>query len=294
MTSLPYDPIAVLDAALAELDAHLDLAVVDGPATHVALVALDVDDDAVPLALGRYLVGVVAGAVDIDARLSVELLAQTPDEQAEVRAHVLRLIGENNEWETDEARHFRDRVRNPWIAEVLAHVFLMLRRRRETLCLLGEVHALKLPHLDPRRQGLDLIGIYEEDGDPALAVGEAKASRDNGPALLNDAAAFFDEIDKGKRGVEIRQEVHALKHVLPDGIRRKIGDSLWRERCCYLPVIVHLNGIDPASDHVRLGGLVPAPPGKRLLAIRIADFHGFFDDVANAARDSFAELLPNV
>lgn len=291
---LPMPPLDVLDAALADLDVCLELTEIAGPTTHVALAAIDVANDLVPRALGRYLVGVVAGAVDNDAALSEELLAAAPDEQAEVRAHVIKMIGEDNNFGSDAARHFRDHVRNPWIAEVLAHALLVLRRRRATLCLLGDVQALKLPHIDPRRQGLDLIAIFEDGGSPALAIGEAKASRENGAALLNDAVAFFKAIDSGARGVEIRQEVHALKHVLSDELRQQISDSVWRERCCYLPVIVHSVAINPGVDHVGLSELKPVPTSKRLLALRIDGFYDFFDAVSDAARGSFAELLPDV
>jgi hypothetical protein len=223
-----------------ELDEHLELTALDGPTTHVALAALQIEQPAVPAALGRYLVGVVAGAVDADATLSEELLVDDPDEQAEVRNYVLRMIGGTNVFATDAARHFRDHVRNPWIAEVVAHALIVLRRRRETLCLLGDVHALKLPHVDPRRQGLDLIAIFEDGGgSPALAIGEAKASRDNGAARLNEAVALFQAIDSGARSVEIRQEVHALKHLLPESLRSQVAEAMWRDSCCYLPVVIH-------------------------------------------------------
>lgn len=294
MADLPVPPIEILEVALDDLDAHLELTELAGPTTHVALAALKVEDDSVPRALGRYLVGVVAGAVDNDAKLSEELLATAPDEQSEVRDHVLRMIGPDNVFDTDALRHFRDHARNPWIAEIIAHALLVLRRRRDTLCLLGDIYALKLPHLDPRRQGLDLIAIFEEGGAPALAIGEAKASRANGAALLNDAVEFFGAVDAGKRGVEIRQEVHALKHVLPEELRAQIADSVWRDRRCYLPVIVHATAINPELDHAGLNGLQPVRASKRLLALRIEAFYDFFDAVADAARDSFAELLPDV
>jgi hypothetical protein len=291
---LVRDPLEILDSALDVLDAHLDLALIEGPETHVALAAVDIDDAAVPHALGRYLVGVVSGAVDIDAQLSRELLAETPDEQAEARAWVLRLLGTDNTWDTPAAVHRRDHIRNPWIAEIITHVLLMLRRRRETLCLVGDLYALKLPHMDPLRQGLDLIGIFELDGSPALAIAETKATKMNGAALLNDAAAFFAEVDAGLRGVEIRQEVHALKHVLPDDLRSLVGPALWEERSCYLPSIIHFQTINEHQDHPALGALRPDISAKRLLALRLSAFHEFFDDVADEARASFTELLPDV
>jgi hypothetical protein len=235
---------------------------------------------------------VVAGAVDDDAQLSEELLAATPESAEEVRAQVLRLVGDTNEFEDDAEVRFRDQVRNPWIAEVLAHALLVLRRRDVTACLRGAIVALKQPHPDPRRQGLDLVAIYEYEGLPWAAIGEAKASRRYGSARLNEAAAFFADIDHGLRGVELRGEFHALKHVLNSGLRASIGDGFWRGRCCYLPIIVFCDAIDECSDHTALATLRPDVSERRLIAVCLPNFHVFFDQIADEIRGALQDLLP--
>jgi hypothetical protein len=282
--------------ALNALAERLSLRVVDGPTTYIALVADELENASVPDALGAYLVGVVAGAVNEDARLSVELLARTPDSVAEVRAHVLARIGEDNTFDSDARRLFRDTTRNPWIAEMVAHALLVLRRRAVTPCLEGNVEALKQPHADPRRQGLDLVAIYSDSERQAgLALGEAKASRGHGPARLNEAARFFSDIDQGQRGVEIRQEVSALKHVLTDELRATLADGFWRDRCCYLPLIVHCDpAIDEVADHVLLALLKPPMESRRLFSFRLASFHEFFDRTADGARAALDELGADV
>jgi hypothetical protein len=295
MPSLPRAPLEIINEALDVLNEHLALRVVEGPRTHTALVADALGDPEVPRALGTYLVGVVAGAVDEDARLSQELLARTPDSRAEVRRHLLRLLGNDNQFVDEAARIFRDTTRNPWIAEIIAHALLVLRQRQETPCLEGDIAALKQPHADPKRHGLDVIAIYADDRQlAALAIGEAKASRQYGAARLNDSASFFREIDRGGRGVEIRAEVHALKHVLSAELRATLADGFWRSRCCYLPVIVHCDPINEAIDHEGLSRLRPPAASRRLLALRLEDFHGFFDAVADAARDALDAVLADV
>jgi hypothetical protein len=291
MPPLPRVPLDVIGDALDDLEAQVTLQVVDGPTTHTAIIADGLNSPHVPVALGRYLVGVVAGAVNEDARLSQELLAREPDSIAEVRRHVLRLIGQDNAFSTIALRRFRDLTRNPWIAEILAHALLVIRERRATPCLEGDVRALKQPHADPRRQGLDLIAIYDDAGAPGLAVGEAKASRRYGVARLREAAAFFESIDAGDRGVEIRAEVHALKHVLPVELRAHVADGFWRDRCCYLPLVAHCDPINESDDNEGFGRLRPPVNARRLVALRITDFYAFFDAVADSARESLEDVF---
>src|SRR5687767_8341198 len=113
MPAIPQAPLEIMEESLAALDERLALRIVEGPTTHIAIVDDDLGHGDVPDALGRYLVGVVAGAVDIDAELSEELLASTPDSAAEVREHIHQLIGDNNTFVTDQEKNFRDTVRNP-------------------------------------------------------------------------------------------------------------------------------------------------------------------------------------
>ncbi len=293
---MPTDPapLEVVEDALDTLDEHLHLSEASGPTTHVAVRASDLENPAVPPALGRYFVGLVAGIVDEDALLTEELLATEPDSIAEVRSQIERLVGADNDFSDTPGKHFRDRVRNPYIAEVIAHALVVLRKRRDTACLVGPPAALKNPHSDPRRQGLDLIGIFEDNGLPAAAIGEAKASRKYGDRRLKEAAAFFSEIDEGKRGVELRSELGALKHVLTDDLREGLADGFWRNNCCYLPIIVFSKSINETIDNQDLGDLKPAQASIRLIALRLDSFYSFFNEVADQIRDATDELLPDV
>lgn len=291
---MPTDPRPkdVVEAALDVLDKHLHLSEVSGPITHTAVRAADLENPEIPPALGRYFVGVVAGIVDEDASLTEELLATEPDSVQEVRTQINKMVGPDNDFPNKQMRHFRDRVRNPYIAEITAHAMLVLRARGETAFLLGAPAAVKNPHADPRRPGLDLVGIYDDEGLPAAVIGEAKASRRYGDRRLKEAAEFFAAIDAGKRGVELRAEFSALKHVLDADLRKGIADGFWRDNRCYLPVIVFKDPIHETSDHEDLGALLPDQDEVRLIALRLVSFHDFFNNVADEIRKAMMELLP--
>jgi hypothetical protein len=249
------------------------------------------ENEAVPDALGRYFVGVIAGIVEEDVSLGEDLFATEPDSAAEVRLQINRIVGRDNSFPNKKRRHFRDRVRNPYIAEVMAHALVVLRSRGHTACLLGPPLALKNPHVDPRRQGMDLIGIYDGDGLPAAVIGEAKASRRYGVRRLQEAANFFSDIEAGKRGAEIRTELGALRFALSDEMRREVGDGFWRRRCAYVPIIVFEDPIGEVEDNDDLDGLRPEPEDIRLVALELPSFLSFFDLVADQIRQATEELL---
>jgi hypothetical protein len=280
-----------MEEALVCLDQHLHLDETPGPTTHIEIHASDLEHDEVPAALGRYFVGVLAGAVGQDAELSQDFLDVDADIADEVRRHIERLVGTTNLFQSDAEKRFRDTVRNPFIAEVMAHALLVLRKRGVTACLLGPTEALKHPHPIPQRQGIDVIGIYDEAGDAIPFIGEAKASRNYGSARLTDAIAFFKSLDDGFRGVEVRQELQALKNVLPDALRIGFASAIWRHRCCYLPIVVHGAPIDLTSDSEGLGALKPAQSHKRTVGLELQNFYEFFDKTADGIRVAQSDFL---
>ncbi|MGN6276093.1 MAG: hypothetical protein ACTHNP_09225 [Solirubrobacterales bacterium] len=285
------DHLEVIEDALDVLAEHLVLNEESGPTTHTAITAARFEHPEVPPALGRYFVGVLGGAVNQRAELSREILNIDPDFSSEVRGHIDTHIGVSNDFPDQPAREFRDHTRNPYIVEVLAHALLVLRKRGDTACLVGPTAALKPPHPDPRRQGIDLLGIYDDSGIAIAAVGEAKASKNNGTAQLSRAAAFFADLDAGKRGVEMRTELGSLKDVLPEPLRAGFVPMMWRRRCCYLPVVVHSGSLPVLVDRKSLGDLSPDQEHIRVIGLDLDDFYGFFDQVADGIRAAQGELL---
>jgi hypothetical protein len=95
-----------------------------------------------PNTMGRYLVGALAGAVDIDARLCEDLLAHGVNRRTEITSTVIGIIGETNVFSTPEAKLFRDTRRNAWIGEGVGHALLMLAARHESSLIEGRVCTL--------------------------------------------------------------------------------------------------------------------------------------------------------
>ncbi len=194
----PLPPLDLLAAALDELADNIVLTErVPSASSHVAIEASGLDHPDVPVALGRYAVGALAGAIGLDARLAADMLAAGVDARAELDASVVRLLGTTNVFSTEAEIRFRDTRRNAWIAEMLMHAVLVVRAHRNTDCLVGRVHAVSFPHDYPTIQGLDAVAVYLEGDDPVVAVGESKASREHGSGQLTSACDIFDAVELG-------------------------------------------------------------------------------------------------
>lgn len=291
---VPSSPLKVIEDALVDLESAITLRELEDSTSHTAIVAEGMDDPAVPTALGRYLVGALAGGVDLDARLSEALLAEGVDAQAELAATVRALVRETNVCVDDGDKRFRDTRRNAWIAEGLAHALLVLRARADTACLVGPVHALTQPHQIPTQQGLDVVAIYVDDQGPVVAIGESKASRADGSGQVTDAASIFAAIDGGDYGPHLRAALLSLRRVLPDSLAPRVSNALWQEHRCYLPVIVFGTPFDPQADRRVLARLKPTTSRRRLIALQLSNFHEFFDAVADSMRAAVSEVVPDV
>lgn len=287
---VPAPPLILIDAALNELARSVTLRELPVATSHTAIVAQGLESPRVAQALGLYLVGALAGAVDLDARLCSALLAAGPEARVELASTVDRLVGDSNVFAEPSGIRFRDTRRNAWIAEGVVHALLVLRARADTACLVGAVHALTQPHQVPTQQGLDAVAIYTDECGPVVAVGESKASRADGSGQLTDAATMFAAVDEGDYGPHLRAALLSLRRVLPAALAPQVSDALWREHRCYLPVILHETPFDPEAERQVLARLVPPIERRRLLALRLNDFHSFFDAVADSMRAAVAQV----
>jgi hypothetical protein len=288
---MPAFPLQIIDGAISELTELVKLGHAPGPTSHTAVVAEGLDDPAVPAALGRYLLGVLAGAVQLDARLSEKYMLSGVTGHEEIVASVRRVIGETNVFETDAEKAFRDRTRNAWIGEGLAHALLVVRNRAETACLTGRVAAISKPHVIPSEAGIDAVAIYDVEGEPFLAIGESKATHENAVTELRNAARFFAKVDGREYNQHLRSALIALDAVLPAHLAPKVSDAIWSDAACYLPVIVHGKVFDHLKDRDWLASLRPPSDRRRLLVLRITDFHMFFNIVADTMRGEAASVV---
>lgn len=262
------------------------------PPSHLALRVTGIEAQDVVRALAIYLVGCLAGAVKVDATLAARFLGSSFDVERELRRRVRRRIGADNDSSTVGRRNWRDRRRNPWIAEGIAHALLMIAGSAATSCVEGAVQALKPLHPQVTQQGLDLVAIYA-DGDAALwlAIGESKASKDRGSQELTNATDFYRELESGTRDADLVADLLVLEAALPDNVLDQIGETLWDGRRTYLPLVAYEQNFDETRRRSALARLGAPREHRRVLLVRLSDFHKFFDDVAEAARESVEALI---
>lgn len=254
------------------------------PGSHTVIWITGLEDDEAVAALGTYLTGLIVGLVAVDLTVSERYFGVRPDDAEQLRREVERVAGSSNAV-TDA---FRDTRRNPWIAECLGHLLLMIARGEPGLCVPGRVWAVTLPHDKVSQQGLDLLAVYEDDGLPALAIGESKASRSYAAGHLNRSVRLFREVDERDRDHQIRvMMINSLDAHLPDQVREQVPGMFWRDRRLYLPVIGYSaqSDFDPTADRpATFGRLLVAVERRRCVAITLDDFYAFFDRVADAMR----------
>jgi hypothetical protein len=262
-----------------------------GATTHTVVVVRGLDASSVAVAFGRYLVGVLAGAVGHDAQISVDLLAQGADAQDELKKKVVSLVGATNNFTSDKEILFRDTKRNAWIAEGVLHGIMVLRANYPSECVAGDVHAVASIHAIPTQQGLDSVALYLDGEQLVVAIGESKASAEHGTSELTKAAQIFADIDQNQYGAQLRSELMTFKAVISADLKSQVSDALWRNSRCYLPFIAHETAFDLHAKREVLDKLSPPVNRKRLIALRIEDFHAFFDTVANAMRSAVSQVV---
>jgi hypothetical protein len=136
---------------------------------------------------------------------------------------------------------------------------------------------------------IDLLAIYDDDV-TALMIGECKATKSKGTQNLKSAAEFFGEVDAGDYRGELLDEITALRPVLPAEVLSEVTNALWQRRRCYIPAIAFAEGFDPHKPREHLSTLEPPPTHRRLVSIQLQNFHGFFNAVADAMRETVEEV----
>ncbi|WP_159401085.1 hypothetical protein [Streptomyces sp. NRRL B-24484] len=285
------EPLDLVERALQDLQEELSFEEIEGAPTHTVISASGLESPSSTAAFGMYLVGALAGAVRHDAQLCADMLPSGIDGQQELTWAVTRLIGENNTFTSKPEISFRDTKRNAWIAEGVMHALLVVRARVENSLLSGPVNALAELHTIPTQQGLDAVAIYSEPSGPVVAIGESKASRLGGSAQLTEASQIFRDVDELKYGPELRSKLATLKMALPSEIAELVSNSLWLQHRCYFPMIVHELEFDLLAKRDALGRLLPSIERRRVIALRLKEFHDFFNSVADSMRSSVLKVV---
>jgi hypothetical protein len=258
------------------------------PGSHTLIRVGEIEAAEAVDALGMYLVGMIAGVVAVDLSVTERYLGIGSEFRAELRAEVERVIGASNAI----TNGFRDTRRNPWIAECLGHLLLMIAGDETGLFVPGRVWAATVPHDKVSKQGLDLVAVYDDEGLPALCIGESKASHTHAASHLNSAVRLFREVDLRQRDYEIRVTmINSLDAHIPADVRDRVPAMFWRDRRLYMPVIGFSAGsaFDPTTDRpATFGRLLVTLDRRRCVAVSLNDFYGFFNRVADAMRAAVA------
>ncbi|MDA0179321.1 hypothetical protein OJ997_03345 [Solirubrobacter phytolaccae] len=280
----------LVDRALDTLTRLLTLTEVAAIDSHVALEVGGLADPEAVDALGMYLVALLAGIVGTDLRLSAALLEDSADAKAELMAAVVARLEPVPDAKQEIKDVFAPNVRDPWIAEGVAHALLAVRQRAVTPCVSGNVAAIAVPHPKPSQQGLDLFAIYDDAGLPALALGEAKATKNNGSGRLTEATSFFQKVHDGARDVDIRMQTVVLRPALSAQLQAGLSGAFWKTRACFLPFIAHGDQLDLARSRPGLKRIGRPVESKRVLDCHPVVYDEFFDAVDAAMRRAAAAL----
>ncbi|WP_143861368.1 hypothetical protein [Nocardia amikacinitolerans] len=136
-----------------------------------------------------------------------------------------------------------------------------------------------------------MVAIYSDDLEIMLAVGESKASRLDGSGQLTESASMFRKIDDGKYGTDLRAALLNLRRALTPDLLPQVTEALWKDKLCYLPVVFHEKAFDISAERPTLRNLKPPVERRRLVALRLNDFHAFFDSIADAMRSGICEVV---
>ncbi len=247
-------PLEVVAAALKRISESVELQLLPRSDSHMPILVSGLEPPDVTTDFGRALVGVLAGAVRTDLRLAARLLAGGVDGRAEFAGNVRTLIGVDNDFSTPEAILFRDTKRNAWIAEGVLHVLLAVQDQESAHLLGGRIQALRKVHTRPTQQGFDAVALYLNGDELSIAIGESKASREDGSGQLTEATQIFKHIDLGEYGLQLRQELEALSEHISDDLAVQVSSAVLK-RLCYVPSIVHEKAFDHGKKRETLAKL---------------------------------------
>jgi hypothetical protein len=257
--------------------------------THRTLTILGWNESAVTRqAIAHYLVGLRASAIDAALNIRSQL-EDTPDDRREVIQNVFAIIGIDNSVLSQDQKQDD---RNPWIAEGIWHMCMIIAARRNEFHPIGSVISVDYAHIASKDHGLDGLVLYEVDNLFGISIIESKAYRDDPNRAINNAVDFYKEIDNGKHDLRIRQSVQIMRTSLPQSVQSRISGSFWKRERTYLPNPHYdaNNNMDWANLRPSFRALKPFRTNIIIMPHIISGFDDFFDQIADEMRN-FARSL---
>ncbi len=232
-----HSPIELLEAAIQDLEAAIEFRPGEPGSSHTVVAVNGLEAPGAATALGRYLVGALASAVGLDAKLLISAGAWLKGRQ-EVTRTVNSLIRDTTDFSADVL--FRDTKRNAWIGEGLGRRAARAQRPQPYVVRGRPGQNTECHH--PRtatRQGLDSVGLYVQGGVLGINHCESKSTMAHADANLGDAIGLFVKIEKGDYEQDLRQALSVFRWVLSADLKDQLKSTLWNENASYLPMIVY-------------------------------------------------------
>lgn len=257
-----------------------------GARTHEAIVVSGWNDNAeCRRAIAVYLVGLCESAIDTALKIRADLLDDDNESGNEIYEDVCGIVAENNASLTEDQKQDE---RNPWIAEGLWHLCMVIANRKTEIHPIGNVVSVGPVHVRAKDHGLDGLAIYEVDEDNlGLSIIESKAYKSDPNQAISKAVAFFKQIDENKHSSRIRHSVNLMRSGLSPELQSKVSGSFWKRIRTYIP--------NPHYDITHTADWSNSRPSFRKLNVTkdniivmphtITNFDEFFDQLAEEMRE---------
>ena len=283
--------------AIHQLARTLDVEVLEDAPTHRTVIVSGWDkDECSRRSIARYLVGLRACAIDAALRIRADL-ENTEADRAEILENVKAVVGESNGEPSEEETRRKKDERNPWLAEGIWHLCLVIAAQQTPeIHLPGSIVALNYAHVMAKDHGLDVAAIYNVSSEDLFGLSfiESKASKHDVNGAVGKAVAFFREVNEGKHALRVRQTVQVMRSSLPEGKQAQIPGSFWKRTRAYIPNLHYCSDctVDWTNPRPSLAALNVS--GARIDVIVmphiIDEYDEFFDRVADEMR-AFAGSL---
>ncbi len=280
--SLPRKIEEAMSNAIAYLVDVLRCQILDADTHRVLIVTGWNNDSSTRQAIAHYLVGLRACAIDAALNIRAEL-EDTLADRVELRQSILKIIGASNETLTDDQKQDE---RNPWMAEGLWQLCMVIAARRPEIHPVGGVVAVNYAHTAAKDHGLDVAAIYESNNVYGLSLIESKAYKQDPNQAISKAVDYFKAIDRGEHAPKIRQTVQIMRTALPAEQQERIPMSFWKRMRSYLPNPHYDAGCTMNWTNTRPSFRELTPDRLNIIIMPhiITNFDTFFDTIADEMR----------
>lgn len=265
-----------METAIAELAQTIEVSGPHGTETHTCYVVRGLSETPGQMeSLCWCLLGFVGQVFEMDLRIDSVIGAGSQAQENLMDALRKRLdVGKDLTYDQKKSK------RNPLLQELIAHTLVVVHQHAPKLLeWLGEVVALRRPHLSPNDSGLDLIAASWVDDKLFAAIGEVKAYENDPFGGLSVACTKFTQVDQGQYNDEIRG---ALRDMDCGFTRQELADNIWLSTGRFCALVGHdadcpFDEAEPSSS-----GEVRSQPAERLffVASPFRSMREFYDAVA--------------